>query len=79
MGTAGRQNGIKIRLMRVEREISVQDFAARAGISRRTLVNIELRRKAASVDTLVKIARVFGVPVDELIDKDRDEPTAEAA
>ena len=76
MGTAGRQNGIKIRLMRVEREISVQDFAARAGISRRTLVNIELRRKAASVDTLVKIARVFGVPLDDLVLRDEGQAAA---
>jgi DNA-binding XRE family transcriptional regulator len=76
MGTAGRQNGIKIRLMRVEREISVQDFAARAGIARRTLVNIELRRKAASVDTLVKIARVFGVPLDDLVLRDEGQAAA---
>ena len=76
MGTAGRQNGIKIRLMRVEREISVQDFAARAGIARRTLVNIELRRKAASVDTLVKIARVFGVPLDDLVLRDEGQDAA---
>jgi transcriptional regulator with XRE-family HTH domain len=82
MGTTGRQDGMRIRLLRVERDITVVEFASRIGISRHFLTSIERRRKAASLTTLVKIADEFGVPVDDLIVRDKitgSAPDAKAA
>ena len=70
MGSAVYQNGVRIRLMRVERGTSAKDFAERLGIGRRHLYNIERGRNAASIGTLIKIAEAFGVPLDDLILRD---------
>ena len=76
METAARQNGMRIRLLRVERRINGVSFAKRVGVSRQHLANIELGRSAPSLELLVRISREFGVPLDDLILRDESEPAA---
>jgi transcriptional regulator with XRE-family HTH domain len=71
MGTAGLQDGMRIRLLRTERDITVREFARRIGIGSPYLSKIERRHVPANLSILVRIAREFGVPVDSLIDRDR--------
>lgn len=81
MGTTGHQDGLRIRLLRVERGINVTTLASRLGIRRQHLSNIERRNKAASLDLLIKIARELDVPIGDLIRQDDadDEPNGQAA
>lgn len=60
--------GQKIRLMRQERGLSLTALAARAGIAKSYLSNIERRVQSnPSMLFLEKISRVFGVEVDALV------------
>jgi transcriptional regulator with XRE-family HTH domain len=62
------QNGAEIRRLREESlGISVAALAARVGIKRQSLCNIELGNKPAGLQTLIKIAAELGVPVDQII------------
>ena len=76
LGNIGHQDGMKIRLIRVSRDITLTDFAERIGVTAPYLSRIERRHIGASVGILLKISREFGVPVDDLILR---EEAAEAA
>jgi transcriptional regulator with XRE-family HTH domain len=77
LGSTGYQDGMKIRLLRVARDITLTEFAERIGVTAPYLSRIERRHVPANVGLLVRIAREFGVPVDDLIL--RDERTVKAA
>jgi transcriptional regulator with XRE-family HTH domain len=72
MGTVGYPNGKRIRLLRVEHDLDAQVLAARIGISRRHLYNIERSRKATSIRVLLRISEEFRVPLDDLILRDEN-------
>ena len=76
LGNTGHQNGMKIRLLRVERDITLTDFAERLGVTLPYLSRIERQHTSANVGLLLKIAREFGVSVDDLL---RDETGAAQA
>jgi transcriptional regulator with XRE-family HTH domain len=75
----GCQDGAAIRRIREEQRITPADLAARVGIMRQSLYNIELGNKPAGLAVLVKIARELGVPVDEVIRAEDDDAEGAAA
>lgn len=82
MNHIGCQDGNAIRRIRKERDITPADLAARVGIRRQSLYNIELGNKPAGLAVLVRIARELGVQVDRVIrddEEDRAEPEDAAA
>src|SRR4051812_29290865 len=58
----------KLRLLRAQRGLTVKDAAAQLGIDRHTLRRIELGTQGAQYPTLAKIAKGYGVPVEELLE-----------
>ena len=60
--------------LRTERGWSLDQLAARAGVSKGVLVAIEQGRSNPSLGTLARISDAFGVPVTRLVEVS-DEPT----
>ncbi len=56
----------RIRVFRAEQRISQAELAERIGVSRKTISTIEVGRFVPSTVIALKIARYFGVPVEEL-------------
>jgi putative transcriptional regulator len=56
----------RIRVFRAERRISQAELAERIGVSRKTISTIEVGRFIPSTVIALKIARYFGVPVEDL-------------
>jgi len=67
---------MKIRLLRVGRDITLTDFAERVGVSAPYLSRIERRHIGAGIGILLKISRELEVPVDDLILRDENERAA---
>lgn len=60
-----------IRRLRFERgEMTQQDLAARVGVTRQTIIALEAGRYAPSLPLAVRIARVFGVGVEDVFQID---------
>jgi len=47
-------------------ELTQAELAARAGVTRQTLIAIEQGRYSPSLELAFRIARVFGVPLDDV-------------
>jgi putative transcriptional regulator len=47
-------------------EMTQEELAARVGVSRQTIIAIEKGKYNPSVGLAIRIARVFGVPVEEV-------------
>ena len=59
--------GNKLRKMRfMHGEITQAKLADRIGVTRQTIVALETNRYAPSLELAMKLAAVFGCPVDEL-------------
>jgi putative transcriptional regulator len=57
----------RVRALRfVTGEMTQEELARRAGVSRQTIIAIEKGKYNPSVGLALRIARVFGVPVDEV-------------
>lgn len=56
----------RIRVYRAERRISQADLAAAIKVSRKTISTIEIGRFIPSTVIAMKIARYFGVPVEDI-------------
>ncbi len=59
----------KVRLLKLYRQqavLSQRELAERAGLTKRTIVNLELGRTSAHPATVRKLAQVLGVAPDEL-------------
>lgn len=55
-------------------EMTQADLAERIGVTRQTVIAIEQGRYSPSLEMAFRIARVFGVPIDEAFHyPDRDE------
>lgn len=59
--------GENIRRKREEKDILQSELAQLVGVSKTHIYCIEKSKRKASLDTIVKIARVLRCPVDELI------------
>ena len=79
MNHIGCQDGTAIRRIREEQRITPADLAARVGIRRQSLYNIELGNKPAGAAVLVKIARALRVPVDKILKADEEAETEDVA
>ena len=53
-----------IRELRAEREMTQQELAEAIGVTRQTVIAIELNKYSPSLETAFRIARVFGVPLE---------------
>ena len=59
---------MRIKELRAERELSQEELADRAGISRQYLSRLEIGRHDPSLSTLVKLAKALGVKPGELLE-----------
>ena len=69
MNTAKPQTPIRnnIRALRFHRgEMTQEELADRVGLTRQTIIAIEQGRYSPSLEATFKIARVFGVPLEEV-------------
>ncbi|MCC5865550.1 MAG: helix-turn-helix transcriptional regulator [Wenzhouxiangella sp.] len=61
----------RVRDLRYERDrMTQQDLAEAVGVSRQTIIAIENGRYSPSLEVALKIARVFGEPVESIFSLD---------
>ena len=58
---------LKLRLLREERGLTHKEAAELANISHWTLMYLESGKRAPYMPTVTKIARAYGVPLEELV------------
>ena len=58
----------KIRELRKERKLSQEELADAAGTTRQTITSIEVGKYTASLPLAYKIARFFGLTIEEVFD-----------
>jgi putative transcriptional regulator len=56
----------RLRVLRAERDWSQADLAERLGVSRQTVNSIETEKYDPSLPLALRIARLFGTPVEEI-------------
>jgi transcriptional regulator with XRE-family HTH domain len=59
--------GPRLRALRRRRGITLADLAATTGISESTLSRLESGRRRANLELLLPLARVYDVPLDDLV------------
>jgi DNA-binding XRE family transcriptional regulator len=59
---------VKLRLLRQERGLTQKEAAQLANVSPWTLFCLESGKRAPYMPTVMKIARAYGVPLEELVD-----------
>ncbi|HEV2578762.1 MAG TPA: helix-turn-helix transcriptional regulator [Acidobacteriaceae bacterium] len=55
-----------IRELRADREMTQQELADAIGVTRQTVIAIELDKYSPSLETAFRIARVFEVPLEQV-------------
>jgi transcriptional regulator with XRE-family HTH domain len=68
-----REIGANIRTRRRQADVSQDDVAARVGISRATLANIETGRQRLLVHQLYRLAKVLGAKPSDLLPAAKDD------
>lgn len=58
----------KIAQLRKERKISQEELALAVGVTRQTITSIEVEKYTASLPLAYKIARYFGLTIEEVFD-----------
>jgi len=58
----------RLKVLRAERSWSQQDLAQRLGVSRQTINAIEAERYDPSLPLAIRIARLFGQPVETIFE-----------
>lgn len=58
----------RIRELRKERKLSQEELADLVGTTRQTITSIEVGKYIASLPLAYKIARVFGLTIEEVFD-----------
>jgi putative transcriptional regulator len=61
---------VHLRRHREERGLTQEDLAERAGVTRQTIISIERGRYSPSIELALRLARLFGVPVEGLFELD---------
>jgi putative transcriptional regulator len=70
------RTGIKTHLKRYRCEhgdLTQQELAERVGVTRQTIISIERGKYQPTVELALRLARVFGVPVEVLFELDQGE------
>ncbi len=62
----------RIRVFRAEHRLSQSDLAERIGVTRKTISTIEVGRFVPSTVIALKIARYFGVPMEDVFSLNDD-------
>lgn len=62
----------RLRALRMERDLSVQQLSEKIGCARTTMYNFETGRRVPSLELLVELADFFDVSVDYLIGRTDD-------
>jgi transcriptional regulator with XRE-family HTH domain len=60
--------GPRLRTLRQQRETTLSSLSAVTGISVSTLSRLESGQRRPTLELLLPLARVYGVPIDELVD-----------
>ena len=60
----------RLRVLRAEREWSQAELGARVGVSRQAINAVETGRFDPSLPLAMKLARVFGIPVEGIFELD---------
>lgn len=58
----------KIAELRKERKISQEELALAVGVTRQTITSIEVEKYTASLPLAYKIARYFGLQIEDVFD-----------
>jgi putative transcriptional regulator len=61
---------VHLRRHREERGLTQEDLADRVGVTRQTIISIERGRYRPSIELALRLARLFGVPVETLFELD---------
>jgi len=56
-------------------EMTQQDLAERAGVSRQTIIAVEAGKYSPSLELAFRIAEAFGVPITEVFQVERETKT----
>jgi DNA-binding XRE family transcriptional regulator len=59
---------LKLRVLREERGLTRKEAAELTNVSYWTLIDLESGKRAPYMPTVTKIARAYGVPVEELVE-----------
>ena len=62
----------KLRVLREERGLTQKEAARLAGVGQRTLTRLESGERPPYMPTVTKIARAYGVPVEELVEEEEE-------
>lgn len=68
----------RIRVYRAEHRLSQADLAQRIGVTRKTISTIEVGRFVPSTVIALKIARYFGVPMEDIFSLNDDVDASES-
>jgi putative transcriptional regulator len=63
----------KIKVYRAMRDMTQEELADRLRVTRRTINSIEGDKYNPSIELAFRIARLFGVPVEEMFSLDEEE------
>jgi DNA-binding XRE family transcriptional regulator len=61
---------LKLRLLREERNLTPKEAAKLADVYHRTLIALESGKRAPYMPTVTKLARAYGVSVEELVEEE---------
>jgi DNA-binding XRE family transcriptional regulator len=61
---------VKLRVLREERGLTYKEAAKLANVSHWTLIYLESGKRAPYMPTVTKIARAYGVRVEELVEEE---------
>lgn len=69
----------RIRVLRAEREMTQEELAELAGVTRNTIISIEKDKYCPSLKLGYRIAAIFGVGIDDVFtyEPEKDGPSAD--
>lgn len=69
----------RIKVLRAERDMTQEQLAERVGVTRNTIISMEKGKYCPSIRLGYRIARTFGVAIDDVFtyEEDRDGPDAD--
>jgi putative transcriptional regulator len=68
----------RLRVLRAERDWSQADLAERLGVSRQTVNAVETEKYDPSLPLAFRVARLFGMPIEQVFQDDAAPPSAGA-
>ena len=69
-----RNVGVRLRAVRQERGLTLDELSSRAGMSASTLSRLESGKRQASLELLLPVTRLLGIRIDDLLDPEPVDP-----